>query len=180
MHDQRKYAILFAATILAARKLNEIGVKPCPAPECATSDAISNAELFSSALCASRWMRPTPHRRGPGARKHISTDFRTLQMEQKAKRGEIQDHLKTAAGKRQVDLCSSLAEMLEDHVGAHTGGLVFPSKMGKPPDQANIKLRSLHPILNHLTLPREIGLGFELPGAPVGQLGQLVQFQKAV
>ena len=71
-------------------------------------------------------------------------------------------------------------KMLKDHVGAHTGGLVFPNKMGKPLDQANIKLRSLHPILNHLTLPREIGLGFELPGAPVGQLGQLVQFQKAV
>ena len=32
--DQRKYAILFAATILAARKLNDIGSKPCPAREC--------------------------------------------------------------------------------------------------------------------------------------------------
>ena len=31
MDEQRKYAILFAATILAARKLNEIGNKPCPA-----------------------------------------------------------------------------------------------------------------------------------------------------
>jgi len=27
--EQRKYAILFAATILAARKLNEIGSQPC-------------------------------------------------------------------------------------------------------------------------------------------------------
>ena len=33
MDEQRKYAILFAATILAARKLNEIGSKPCPARE---------------------------------------------------------------------------------------------------------------------------------------------------
>ena len=31
MDEQRKYAILFAATIFAARKLNEIGSKPCPA-----------------------------------------------------------------------------------------------------------------------------------------------------
>jgi hypothetical protein len=31
MDEQWKYAILFAATILAARKLNEIGDKPCPA-----------------------------------------------------------------------------------------------------------------------------------------------------
>ena len=46
MDEQRKYAILFAATILAARKLNEIGNKPCPARECAISDAISNAELI--------------------------------------------------------------------------------------------------------------------------------------
>ena len=46
MDEQRKYAILFAATILAARKLNEIGVKSCPARECAIADAIINAELI--------------------------------------------------------------------------------------------------------------------------------------
>ena len=46
MDEQRKYAILFAATILAARKLNEIGVKPFPARGCTISDAISNAELI--------------------------------------------------------------------------------------------------------------------------------------
>jgi hypothetical protein len=46
MDEQRKYAILFAATILAARKLNEIGSKPCPARECTISDAISNADLI--------------------------------------------------------------------------------------------------------------------------------------
>ena len=46
MDEQRKYAILFAATMLAARKLNEIGAKPCPARECAIADAISNAELI--------------------------------------------------------------------------------------------------------------------------------------
>ena len=46
MDEQRKYAILFAATILAARKLNEIGVKPCPARECPISHAISNADLI--------------------------------------------------------------------------------------------------------------------------------------
>ena len=44
MDEQRKYAILFAATILVARKLNEIGVKPCPARECAIADAIENAK----------------------------------------------------------------------------------------------------------------------------------------
>jgi len=44
MDEQRKYAILFAATILAARKLSEIRVKPCPARECAIADAIENAK----------------------------------------------------------------------------------------------------------------------------------------
>ena len=44
MDEQRKYAILFAETILAARKLNEIRGKPCPARECAIADAIENAK----------------------------------------------------------------------------------------------------------------------------------------
>jgi hypothetical protein len=44
MDEQRKYTILFAATILAARELHEIGTKPCPARECAIGDAIENAK----------------------------------------------------------------------------------------------------------------------------------------
>ena len=39
--DELRYTILVAATVLAARKLNEIGSKPCSAPECIISDAIS-------------------------------------------------------------------------------------------------------------------------------------------
>ena len=44
MAEERKYAILFSATILAARKLAEIGDKPCPAREACIEDAIRNAE----------------------------------------------------------------------------------------------------------------------------------------
>jgi len=44
MDEPRKYAILFAATILAARKLNETGGKPCPARRCAIADAMENAK----------------------------------------------------------------------------------------------------------------------------------------
>ena len=44
--DQLKYAILVAATVLATRKLNEIRTTPCPAPECAVSDAFSSAKLI--------------------------------------------------------------------------------------------------------------------------------------
>jgi hypothetical protein len=46
--DDRKYALLFAATILAARKLAELEAqgmtRPCPAREMAINDAISKAE----------------------------------------------------------------------------------------------------------------------------------------
>ena len=52
--DERKYAILFAATILAARKLNEIGVRSCPARECAISNAIENAKRILE-MIDERW-----------------------------------------------------------------------------------------------------------------------------
>ena len=59
MDEQRKYAILFATTILAARKLTEIGSKPCPARKCAISEAISNAELILKRI-GERWSTKTP------------------------------------------------------------------------------------------------------------------------
>jgi hypothetical protein len=46
MDEPRKYAILFAATILAARKLNELGDRPSPAREACIADAVSNAEMI--------------------------------------------------------------------------------------------------------------------------------------
>ncbi len=46
--EERKFAILFAATILAARKLSELETqgltRPCPAREIIITDAISKAE----------------------------------------------------------------------------------------------------------------------------------------
>ena len=44
MTEERKHAILFSATLLAARKLAEIGDKPCPAREMCMEDATRNAE----------------------------------------------------------------------------------------------------------------------------------------
>ena len=44
MTEERKHAILFSATILAARELAEIGDKPCPAREICMEDAFRNAE----------------------------------------------------------------------------------------------------------------------------------------
>jgi integrase len=58
----------------------------------------------------------------------ISSDFRTLTIRQKAKRGIIQPFLKTEAGEREVDLCEELATMLRDFVGTRTEGLLFCTK----------------------------------------------------
>jgi hypothetical protein len=166
--------------------------------------------------------------------KHISSDFRTLLIEQKAKRGEIQPYLKTKNGKREVDLCSSLANMLREFVGDRPAGLLFHSSTGAQLLQSNTLSDSLHPILDYIAHERggfnvfrrfrlthveksgcpealkhfwsghasrhvseryvklgqdrdfrlmwaeKIGLGFAMPGASNGQLGQLLQFQKAV
>jgi hypothetical protein len=51
MDDQRKYALLFAATILAARKLAQYD-KPCPAIEATISNAITMAEKILSKIDA--------------------------------------------------------------------------------------------------------------------------------
>ena len=53
MDEERKYAILFAPTILAARKLNETGTKACPARDAkAVLEGLKAFDLF-----ASRWRR---------------------------------------------------------------------------------------------------------------------------
>jgi hypothetical protein len=47
--QERKFAILFAATLLAARKLADLGDladRPCPAREVVIKDAISKAEMI--------------------------------------------------------------------------------------------------------------------------------------
>jgi len=44
---------------------------------------------------------------------------------------------KTAAGKREVDLHSSLASALGDHIGSRKSGLVFPSARGTPQRKSN-------------------------------------------
>ena len=165
--------------------------------------------------------------------KHISPDFRTLHIQQKAKRGTIQPYLKTKAGEREVDLCSSLGEMLREFIGERREGLLFQTSMGGRLLQANSLQDSLHPILAklkhvkggsnifrrfrlthvsksdcpeplrhfwsghapthvgeryikllsdrafRLEWAEKIGLGFAFP-RPVGQLGQLLRFRKAM
>jgi hypothetical protein len=57
MTDERKYALLFAATILAARKLANLSsdtTGPTPAKLCAVEDAIDQAKFILERIEA-RW-----------------------------------------------------------------------------------------------------------------------------
>ena len=80
----------------------------------------------------------------------ISGDFRTLTVNQKAKASEIQLYLKTKNGMREIDLCTSLANMLREFVGKRTSGLVFHSETGNQLLQSTILGRNFHPILAEL------------------------------
>jgi hypothetical protein len=82
--------------------------------------------------------------------KHISEDFRTLSVEQKAKRAEIQPYLKTKNGVREVDLCSELASMLREFVGNRRSVLLFQTSTGAQVLQSNSLRDSLHPILDQM------------------------------
>jgi hypothetical protein len=86
----------------------------------------------------------------------IHEDFRTLEIVQKAKRGELQDHMKTKNADsrhgRVVDLSDPLAAMLRDFVGGRTSGLVFCKPDDSQLMQRNILKHSLHPILKKLEL----------------------------
>ena len=86
--------------------------------------------------------------------KHISQDFRTLCIVQKAKRGEIQPYLKTKNGAREVDLCSQLANTLREYVGDRRSGLLFHSSTGAQLLQSNTLSDSLHPILDYMAHER--------------------------
>jgi site-specific recombinase XerD len=84
--------------------------------------------------------------------KHLSTDCRTITVEQSCWEGDIQTP-KTKNAYRQVDLSCELARLLKTFVGNRQSGLLFVNRAGKPLSQTNQLRRSLHPIL------RELGVG---------------------
>ena len=91
---------------------------------------------------------------------HISEDCRTLYIHQKAKRGQIQEYTKTTSGTelrcqgetigRDVDLSTSLAAMVRDHIGGRRSGLLCCTSSGRQLLQTNVLRGSLHPILKKL------------------------------
>jgi integrase len=62
-------------------------------------------------------------------------------------KNEQQDFLKTPNGKRYIELHSSIAALLREHIGQRKSGYVFCTDTGEPFDQSNILKRVLHPIL---------------------------------
>jgi integrase len=82
--------------------------------------------------------------------KHISPDFLTLYIQQKVRRGKIEQRLKTANAVRQVDLHPAIATRLEQFVGRRKLGLLFCTRTGKPLSPTNIIRRHLHVALKEL------------------------------
>jgi integrase len=57
---------------------------------------------------------------------------------------------KTAAGVREVDIHTSLAELLHNHLTGRSTGFVFRSAVGTPLARSNVLRRSLHKILGKM------------------------------
>jgi integrase len=85
--------------------------------------------------------------------KHLSNDFRTIEVEQSCWEGDIQTP-KTKNAYRQVDVSRELADLLRAFISDRKSGLVFQNKVGKPLSQRNVLGRSLHPILAELNVEK--------------------------
>lgn len=82
--------------------------------------------------------------------KSISPDCTTINICQKAWRGQIHNYLKSESGKHEIDIHPTVAAMLKDFLGERDAGLLFCTRTGRQLSQQNILKRSLHPILTDL------------------------------
>ena len=82
--------------------------------------------------------------------KHISPDFLTISIEQKARQAKIEGRVKTASAVRKVDLHPTIASMLKEFAGERNTGFLFRTRNGKPMGTSNILRRHLHPALKIL------------------------------
>jgi integrase len=91
--------------------------------------------------------------------KHISTDFRTLDIQQSVWRAAVQTP-KTLSAVRKVHLCPALAEVLKTFAPDRKDGFLFRNGAGKPLSQRSVLGRSLHRILEKLQVPKQGFHGF--------------------
>lgn len=82
--------------------------------------------------------------------KHLSGDSSTISIEQKARRGRIENRVKTRNAKRQVDLHPDVAKLLKGFVGTRTSGFLFQTGNWTPLSLTNVLRRHLHPALKKL------------------------------
>jgi integrase len=82
--------------------------------------------------------------------KHMSADCLTITIEQKARRGRVENRVKTRSAKRQVDLHPEVAKLLKGFIGTRTSGFLFQTKNGTPLSLTNVLRRHLHPALKKL------------------------------
>jgi hypothetical protein len=82
--------------------------------------------------------------------KHISSDFRTIRVQQQARHCKVKERLKTMNAMREVDLHPDVAALLRGFVGDRKSGFLFASRTGKPLSSSNIIRRHLHPALKQL------------------------------
>jgi ParB/RepB/Spo0J family partition protein len=105
------------------------------------------------ALCAASGMR-IGEALGLEIDKHILDAGLTIHLRQKAWNGQIHNFLKTANARREIDLHSSIAQMLVQFIGNRKSGLLFCTESGRPLSPSNILSDSLHPILEKLGQPK--------------------------
>ena len=82
--------------------------------------------------------------------KHLSPDFLTISIEQKARHCKVEKRLKTASASRQADLHPEIAAMLKRFAGERKAGFLFCTRNGEPLGSSCILRRHLHPALKHL------------------------------
>lgn len=81
--------------------------------------------------------------------KHISPDFLTFTIDQKANGPHVSPRLKTPAARRQVDIHSDIGAVLKKHAGNRTTGFLFCTSKGTPFASSYV-LRHLHKALKEL------------------------------
>jgi integrase len=82
--------------------------------------------------------------------RHISLDFLTISIEQKARHCKVEKRVKTKSAVRKVDLHPSVAALVQEFIGKRRSGFLFQSRTGKPLSSSNVVKRHLHPALKEL------------------------------
>ncbi|HWR14907.1 MAG TPA: site-specific integrase [Terriglobales bacterium] len=82
--------------------------------------------------------------------KHLSADCSTISVKQKARRGRVEDRLKTASAYRLVELDPAVANLLKGYIDTRTSGFLFQTRNGTPLSLTNVLRDHLHLALKEL------------------------------